>query len=764
MTIQRRSTAFQNSTAEREGTIEDLPAINFSDFLRVLHTHKLIVFGTAVVVFALAALTVAILTPLYSPSALVLLDQKHNPATDPNAVIPIPSLISDATTIQNQIQILESRALAARVVDKLKLVDDPEFNPPPDAPPRNAQEWIAAQVKNVRNFYTHSWLNPSNWFGDNTAAPTAPASPDDVKNAVINRFLNNLNVNQVGSSATLTVSFASQDAAKSARITNAVADAYVEDQLNAKFEATQKASQWLSDRLRQVAVQTQASDRAVEQYKAANNLTDTVIAGTPAGTSLVQQQLSALNMQLVNAQADLAVQEAKYNQVMDLQRSGRAADVSQVVGSSLISQLRQQETDVLRQEAELSSRYGPRHPKVLDMESQKQNLAAKIDEEVRRVVETVANDVEVARVRVRSLQQSLAKTTGQTQTENFARVKLSELTATATSNRTLYDALLTQFKNIEDKDAVQAPDARVISPATTPTQPSFPKKLLFLGGAIPGGLILGVLFAVLSASFETGFRTREDVERELALPVLAALPELPGRLRRGSRATELVVRKPTSSFAEAVRGLHLGLALSNSDKPPKTIVITSALPSEGKTTVAINLARIAARVGQRVILVDADLRRPSVHRAINASSSVNGLADVLSGRLLLEDCLMKDPGSDVLFLPASGRTNNPAELLASEEMANLLEKLAAACDLLIIDSPPLLPVNDARILARLADAVVLVVRWERTPRAASLHAIRSLTDSMAPLAGVVLARADKGQFRYENYGKRRFRNFDRYYQ
>jgi capsular exopolysaccharide synthesis family protein len=178
----------------------------------------------------------------------------------------------------------------------------------------------------------------------------------------------------------------------------------------------------------------------------------------------------------------------------------------------------------------------------------------------------------------------------------------------------------------------------------------------------------------------------------------------------------------------------------------------------------VNLARIAARGGQRVILVDADFRRPSVDKVINASTSPNGIADVLSGRLLLEDCLIKDPKSDVLVLPAARHMTDPAELLASDEMANLLKKLAAACDLLIIDSSPLLPVNDARILARLADAVVLVVRWERTPRAASLHAIRSLTDIMAPLAGVVLARANKVQFRYENYGKRNFRNFDKYYQ
>ena len=761
MTIQRKSTAFQNPPVERESATEDLPTIDLSDFLRVLRTHKLIIFGTVVLVVAITAFTVSVLTPIYSATAFVMLDQRHNAVTDANAVI--TGLVNDTATIQNQVQILQSRTLAARVIDKLDLTNDPEFNPPKDDSPDDVMAWVGNAYKSVR-----PWLNPANWFGNGPSAPSAPLTPEEqqnaLKNAVINRFLGNISVAPVGTSAAITIRFSSQDAAKSAAITNAIADAYVEDQLNAKFDATQKASQWLSARLQQVSAQAQASDRAVEQYKATNNLTDTVIAGTPAGTSLIQQQLSALNLQLVNAQADLAVQEAKYSQVMAMQRSGHAADVSQVVASSLISQLRQQETDVLRQEAELSSRYGPRHPRVLDMQSQKQNLAAKIDEEVQRVVETVANDVEVARVRVRSLQESLARTTTQSQGENLARVKLSELVAAATSNRAIYDVLLTQFKDIEGKDAVQAPDARVISSAAKPSSPSFPNKTLFVGGAIPGGLVVGILLALLSAAFESGFRTREQVERALVLPVLAALPELSRRTRRGKKAADFVVKKPTSAFAEAMRGLQLGLVLCNGDKPPKTVVITSALPSEGKTTVAVSLARIAARSGQRVILVDADFRQPSIDKAINVSPSAYGIADVLSGKALLENCIMKDPKSDLLLLPAVGQVANPSDLLASEEMAKLIASLAASCDLLVIDSSPLLPVNDARILARLADAVVFVVRWERTPRAASVHALRSLTDVMAPLAGVVLTRADRNQFRYENYGKRNFRHFDRYYQ
>jgi succinoglycan biosynthesis transport protein ExoP len=749
MTIQRNPTVFQNRI-DQESTAEDSSPLHLKNFLQVLLSHKLIILGTATLIAAIAAYALTQMTPLYTASAYVMLDQRHNSVMDASTVV--PAMLTDTATIQNQVQILQSRNLAARVVDKLNLVNDPEFNPPKE------DSALTVWLNRIA-----PWLN-FDWFATDTTAPAVPPTPDDVRQGAINRVLAQLTVATVGPSATIAIGFTSQDAEKSASIANTLADAYVEDQMNAKFDATQKASQWLSDRLAQVSAQTQSSERAVEQYKAANNLTDTVMAGTPAGTSIVQQQLSALNLQLISAQADLAVQEAKYNQVMDMQRSGHAADVSQVVSSPLISQLRQQEAEILRQQAELSSRYGPRHPKVLDMESQKQNLSTKIDEEVRRVVETVSNDVAVARVRVRSLQDSLSHTTTQTQGENFARVKLSELTAAATSNRALHDALLTQFKQIEGKDAVQAPDARIISPATRPVSPSYPRKIIVLGAAIPGGLCLGLLFALLLDSFRAGFRTREQVESTLALPVLAALPEISRRTRVGKRTADFVIKKPTSAFAEAVRGLKLGLVLSNGESPPKIIMITSAVPGEGKTTLAASLARIAARSGQRVILVDADLRRPGVGKAIGMRAPTHGIADVLSGTIDLRDCIKKDPTSDLLVLPGGGHVPNPSDLLGSEEMETLIESLAASCDLLIIDSSPLLPVNDARILARLADAVVFVVRWERTPRAASMHALRMLADVAAPLAGIVLARTDKEQFLYENYGKRTFRSFNKYYQ
>ena len=774
MTIQGKTPAIENIGSERANRDEDLPVLGLKDVFRVMRTRKLTIISTAVVVIAAVSVLISQLTPLYRATAYVMIDPKQSNVTDTNAVI--GGLPTDSASIENQVQILRSRSLAGVVADKLTLIGATDIlNPPLPERPTLAErldpaqwlgpDWFGAPLFKAEQWQWLSWdslkATALGSVGMDTppVAEAIPADPPDPRNMLIDRLLGSLSVSAQGRSTAIAVTFQSEVPESAALIANTFAAAYVEDQVTVKSEVTQNASQWLAERLGQLSAQTQSSERMVELYKAEKNLTDTSSPGTAPGTTIVQQQLSALNLQLISAQSDLAQQEAKYNQVMAMKESGRSADVSQVVSSPLISQLRQQEVELFRQEAELSTKYGPLHPRIQDLQSQKENLSGKIDEEVRRIVETVQSDVNVARARVRSLQASVADLADRSQTENLARVKLSELSSAAASNRAVFEAFLNRFKEIEGSDALQAPDARVISQATLPKSPSFPNKMMFYGGAVPGGLVLGLLLAMVLESLGRGFRTQEQVERILSLPVLAALPEVTGSSRTRRRAADRVVNKPMSSFAEAVRGLQLGLVLSG--KPPKVVVVTSSVPSEGKTTVAMSLARLAARSYQRVILVDADLRQPSVVKAMNIAHPKFGIAEALTGTPV-EECLFKDPLSDALVLPAR-RLSNPSDVLGSAKLANLIERLSANCDLLVIDSPPLLATNDARILAQFADAVLFVVRWERTSRDAALHALRSLTDAMAPVAGVVFSRADWEQFHYYNYGKREYRELAKYY-
>ncbi len=711
------------------------------DLLHVLRVRWQIIVGTAVIIMAVTLVVLFQLTPLYRANAVVMLDQRKNNVEDVNAVL--SGLPTDPSSIQNQVQILTSRELASRVVGRLKLEQDPDFNG--DLEPG----WGKLL----------EGLIPTGWFAHNLSTLTAAQVAEKQRNQLIDKVLDRLSVEPIGLSTAIMVSFTLPNPEHAARVVNTIADEYVEDQLNAKFVATQKATQWLADRIQELSRQVQAADAAVQQYKAENNLTETA-----DGSSIVNQQLASVNAQLIAAKSDLAQKQAIYGRVLALARVGRSDDVSQVVASPLIGNLRAEETTLLQQEATLSTQYGPRHPKILEIESEKRNLEDRIRQEVQRVVGTVANDVAVSSANMNSLQNSLTGLSSQSQGQSLATVKLKALEAAALSSRSMYEAYISRLKETQGQEGIQSPDARVISTAEIPSAPSFPNKLLIVGAALPMSLVLGLLFAFAAERLDSGFRTSAQVETSLGLPVLAIVPEIKVvDSEEEINAADRIVDKPMSSFTEAIRGLQLGLSLSNVDVEPKIILVTSSVPSEGKSTIAISLARLAARTGKRVALVDGDLRHPTIAKMVGLISPEYGIGDALSGKEALDRCLVKDPRSTVLILPCVEKPPSPADLLSSAAMERLITTLRNAFDVVIFDTAPLLPVNDTKILARLADTVLFVTRWEKTPRDAAYNAVRSLADVNVAISGVALTRADTKRSQYYNYGYQNYHQYNKYY-
>ena len=757
MTLQRRiptEDVLQIEDAAAQSPATE-PFFDLSHILKLLRVRWPIVFGTALIVTALTALSVYRMTPLYTANALVILDSQQNQRVNSTALASRGEQLDyyyAPSLIENQVQILYSRVLAGRVIDKLQLDKDPKFNPPPPLPDANnkAEDGGLAILHRI---------DPRKWIAQQPRVSilTDEQHTKNERDALIDRVLGGLSARSRGRSTAIEISYVDPDPGRAVQIANALADAYVEDQLNSKYDASQKATQWLSERIQTLADQVRNADVAVQQYKAENNLTDT------NGTSVADQQLSALNGQLIVARSELAEQEAKYSRVVELQKAGHAEDISQVVASPLINALRGQETELLKKEADYSSRYGPRHPRMLDLESEKRNLLGKINEEVQRVVETVSNDVVVTRARVKSLETSLAQATGRSTGDNRARIRLKELEANAASNHAMHDAFLGRFKESQGQEGIQAPDSRIISPAVMPGGPSAPNTRMAMELAGGAGLILGFLLALLVERLDSGFRTTSQIEKTLGLPVLATIPEIAWGGKSAQSATDRVVDKPMSSFAEAIRGLQMGLLLSNVDKPPKVVLVTSAVPGEGKTTVAVSLARLAARSGKKVIVIDCDLRRPATAKALGINKYDKGLVEVLTGEKSLDQCLEKDPRSSMHILPVKLKTGNPPDLLGSNAMEKLINGLKASYDLVVIDSAPLLPVHDTRILARLVDAALFVVRWEKTPRDAAKNATRILADSHAPVTGIVLTRANAKRFRYYSYGYQSYYSYNKYY-
>ena len=426
------------------------------------------------------------------------------------------------------------------------------------------------------------------------------------RSATIDLFLKHLSVEALGLSTAVSVTFSAEEADKAARIANGITQAYINLQLVQKSEAGERTTGWLRTRIAQLARQVQADEGAVQSYKAANGLND-----SGQGTqSLVDQQLAAINSQLVQARADLAEKQATYNHVAALVKSGRAAEVSQVVSSPLIIELRQQQADAIRNQADIDSHYGPKHPKRIAAESELRDLDSKVEQEAERIASSVANDAAVAGAQARSLEGSLARMRAQSNVQNLARVKLKALEAGAASTRSMYESFLTRLREAQDQEAVTLPDARVISHASVPARPSSPPRLLLFSASIPAGFTLGILCALVMERISHAVpRGEAPVPRLIRPPVVAVIPDS-GR----TGAADQIVDAPSSPFSKAMFGLAERLASFPLSERPRTILVSGFDPALAVASVAVALARALAVPGHNVMLVDADLARRTAAR------------------------------------------------------------------------------------------------------------------------------------------------------
>ncbi|HEY1961472.1 MAG TPA: polysaccharide biosynthesis tyrosine autokinase [Rhizomicrobium sp.] len=655
------------------------------DFARLVKVRHKLILGVAAACVAITAVILMLLPTQYSGYAEVMLEQRKNNVADASSVL--SSLPTDPASVQNQIQILTSRDLASRVVDRLGLENDPEFN------------------------------------------SGGAADADSRHEQVVDAFLKHLNAWNEGLSTALSVSFSASTPEKAAQITNAVVDTYVQLQLETKAAATHEATNWLESRVRDLSRQVQAADSAVERYKAEHDLNE-----SDGGVPLIEQQITALSTQLVQAKADLSQKDATLSRVNTLMKSGQEADISQAVASPLIIQLRQQEADLNRSEADLETRYGPKHPKLIAAQSQKRDLEDKIAREVTRIGGSLANDVSVARAQVGTLESALDRAERQAQAQNLLRVKLKSLEVNAVSIHSIYEAFVTRLRGIQDQDLLQASDAQVISHAVAPNAPSSPHRALILAASLPAGLMLGLLMALMAeqiapASLAAGAR---NVLR--GVPVLA---EIPGVAH--ARAADLVLDWPTSPFAQAMSALGYNIAYGAARGGPRAILITSPQSGEGSTTIAVSLARATAALGRRVIVLDANLSAPSVAPLAGLRGAPDGLTDVLTGRAPLSRTLAKDPRSGALLLSSSSADKDAHRILGARQFTQLVSHLRQNCDLLLICAPPVLGRGGTNLLARCADAVLLVARADTGPRPAIADAVNALAHISAPPIGIVLA-------------------------
>ncbi len=715
----------------------DVDEVDLKKVLRQLFRRRGVILSTVFLGTLITAITVFQLTPRYTAAANILVGTPKAKVVDIEEVL--SGLGTDSELVQSEIQVIQSRELARKVVRTLGLSQNPEFNSKLRPP-------SFLSLLNPIDRLPESWRNAL--LG---AAEEGPSSPEEERaqdeSRTINAFLESLKVRAEGRSRVIRVQITSESAKLAAMMANTLSELYLNEQLEAKFEATKRATSWLNERVQELREQVEASERAVEEYrKEAGLIKD-------KGSTVTGQQLSEINTQLILARTESAEASARLRQVESLRKSNKGVEsAAEVLGSPLIQRLREQEAEVQRRAAELATEYGARHPKMINVKAEIRDLQGKIGSEVQKIVAGLRNELSVARARESTLKGSLDKLKDEAGTQNTKQVPLRALEREAEANQALFKTFLDRLKETGEQDTIQQADARIISHADVPVSPSFPNKKLLLGAGFVVSVMLGLALVFLIEQLDAGFRSSDQIESMLGLRTLSLVPLLTGLKRRGAPPEKYVLGRPASAFSESLRTLHTGFLLSDVDALPKSMLLTSSMPGEGKSTTAVCLARLMALSGKKVLLMDADLRRRRANRMLGLAESP-GLVELLSNDgATVSEIIQQDLDTGLHFLAAGSEAPSPPDLFGSAKMKALMQRLQQHYDLIIIDSPPVLIVSDARVLGRLVDQTVYIVRWAETRRDLVVTGVKQLLDSGVKISGVVLAAVNVRKHSAYDYG------------
>jgi succinoglycan biosynthesis transport protein ExoP len=672
---------------------------------------------------AVLALTVAALTgivvmavalhaaPTYQATASVLVEPNESKVIkdDPGAA----ALPDDTGVVDTEVEVLKTRAVAERVVNRLKLYRDPEFNP---ATPKG---------------------------------PAAEAYHPDRRtiDQVVERVSGRLDVRRLGLTYVIEVSFKANTPAKAARLANVFVEEYLAQQIQGKINANRQANGWLNSSLDKLRQDSLEADSRVQQYINTHNLM------SADGQAMAEQSVTKLGDEIATAAADTAEKQAQFS-VAEAELKNGGDGVGAGVGNETIRDLRKAEADASRNVAELSVTFGPRYPDLVKARSQLADIRREIASETTRILSSLRSEVAAARQREDSLRGSFGSARGGLVNNNQAQVQLIALKQQADAARKVYEAYLNRADQLAAQDGVQLPDARMASAAASPVHPVAPNRALAAVGALVVGAV-AALATVLLVEFLSGtMRTRADVEQRLNVPFAGVIPD-PARLkfgggRSGAAPADLIVDKPFSSYAEAFRNIRANLQHWGDGKaPPRVIALTSALPREGKSTTALGLARALATSGSRTLLIDCDFRRSALNAMIGDPQ--RGLADVLEGKAKIGEVIIHDPRTNALILPW-GRAPGAKEMMATSIFDEALAALRERFDYVVLDTPPVLAVADARLIAAKADVALMVSEWNKTPSRAAAAAVELLRSAGVNLAGVALNKVDVRLHAQYGYG------------
>ncbi len=700
----------------------------------VLWRRKLTLFVVAAAVLLAAVPRILSMPARYEGLALVLVDTRKNKLSDLQAIV--TGAQSEVIEVRTQVDILRSAALGEQVVTRLDLLREREFVPVLNQKP---PEWQAA-------------LNTVLDLLGLGAPARAPYTEDEKIRLVTQSLLNDkLTIINDGRSYVIGIAVRTDEPELSARIANSYARVYLDFNRELKDRAVTRANAWLDERLAPLQQKLRNAERSVAAFREANGLVEDRGTG-PGGekrATVAGQQLTQLNSQMVLAANERLLREAVAEEVRRVQQArGDLTSLPLVLASPLIHRLRTQEAELGAREASLALNQSEESPSLLGLRAERRDVRARIQQETLKIIGAIDSEVNAARSREAALRAGLAEVQAQVAVQAKAEIRLRELESEAEAARSVYTDYLNRSERTSNERDIQQPDAELISLASVPFSPAPPTKRQFLILAFMAAGLIGALAALLRERMEPGFRTADQMEAETGLVALGLVPHVQHR----KRALALDARD--AAFVEAVSHVRGVLQIAGLAGRPRVILITSAMPQEGKTFFAIALARAVALTGARCLLVDCDLRRPSVAAVLGITAEpglgAESLARPEPGQSVvaaggeIDRMVRRDVATQLDIITAADAPADASVLVASERLRQLVSEARARYDLVIIDAPPVLAFVDARVLSRVADSTVMVVRWRRTPRLLVMAALKALRIYGARVAGTVLTQVDLG--------------------
>ena len=720
-------------------------------WLRLLNRHKTLIIGCGLVAAVLMSLVIAQATPLYKASARLILDTRtFKVLSTEGALSGVDTLNFGA--IQSELEVIQSEFVIGRVVDKLGLANNPDFN---GTKPPGALDAALEPIRELWSSGISSLLAPAQPQAPAQAAkpgtpPRADAS-DPRRQAAIGAVAGRLSVTLVGRTFVILITVESPDGVMSARIANAVAEAYLADQIDTKNEANRKATEWLEQRLAELRRNLQVAEEAVATYRR-----DKGLAGSPEG-SISTQTVSELNARYTSARGRRIEKEARLVALSKASLNpGELANIPEVSGNTSLAALRIQDVELTRKAAELASQLGDSHPKMLQVLNQLAAVRARFNIETQRITLAVRAELDAATSEEEDLKDLVDKASVVAGTASQYEAEQKQLEREAQSNRALYESFLNRFKELREQQDIQRADARILAYARPSGAPSSPNFKSGLTGAFVIGCLLGMAGAIAIEKLDRVFRSAAQVEEATGVSVLAMVPEVKGTAAARSNVVTNILENTTSPAAEAVRAVFTAISLASLDRLPRVVAVTSSTPSEGKTTFVAALGGLLTKMNtsRRVLIVDLDLRQAKLSAALGLNDRGGTIDEYLMGTKTLAECVRRHEQSGVYYICARRNTPNAPEILESHAMKAAVDVFSDNYDLVILDAPPVLAVSDARIVARLADYTVFLIQWAKTHREVVKTAIAALLE-VTNHVGVVINRVNlfkHGRYGYGDHG------------